>query len=209
MRDRVPYFLSVMIAAASVAAGIWKQDGPMIALSAMAFILSAVSLAYCRGDSWRIFVIASVTVLICTLIMVTAASHQTLVDEGTMSEYTWTYVAALVRGVAIISLILAFYFATAAAFKASYNWVSAGGLAWLIGMGMQVPMFVLMFMIEVPGAIDSVIGNEPAVDIVSNASIVIGMLINLAMFMAFSLYMGRVFVKRRWLITANGLEVRR
>ena len=208
MSGKAPHMISVAIAAVSVAAGVWGSDGPMTVLSLIAVILSVTAFAYCSDTVLRFSLTASMTVLVCTLVMVTVASHDSLVGGGTMTEYSWTFIAAAVRGAAVLPLILLFYFAAAAAFRASYNWVSAGGLAWLIGLGMQVPMFVLLFLIEVPGPIDSVLGNEPAVDIISNASIVIGLFLSLMMFLIFSLVLANVFRKNRYLITANGLEVR-
>jgi hypothetical protein len=156
--------------------------------------------------------IASATVLVCTIIMVTVASFESLVNGGVMSEYSWTFVSAIIRGIAAMPLIIAFFFATAAVFKASYNWVVVPGLGWLVGMGMQVPQLVMLFIVQVPGFLMLFFAGQPATEeqeIIANATIVMGMLVNLVMFAVFSIVLRSVFKKNRYLINANGLEVRK
>lgn len=195
---KVSAALSILLAAASFAAGVWGRDGAMIAMSSFAVLFSVLSAKYCSGTVYRCSLIMSATVLICTVIMVTAASYSTLVGGGAMSDNQWTAVCAAVQGAAAMPLIIMFYFTSAAVFGASYNWVLVSGLGWLVGMGIQVPKNVLVFAVQLADLEHGVVTNN---------SIVIIMLIDLAVFLAFSLVLYSVFRKNRYLITAKGLEV--
>jgi len=117
-----------------------------------------------------------------------------------VSDLEWIYVYAIIRGVAVIPIIIMFFFAVAAVFKASYNWATISGLGWLVGMGMQLPQFAMVLILQ---------SAELESETIVNATIVIGMLVNMVMFAALSLILRFVFKKNRYLITANGLEVRR
>ncbi|MDR2698201.1 MAG: hypothetical protein LBB30_00785 [Candidatus Methanoplasma sp.] len=194
------FALSIFISTVSVAFGIWGQDGAMTALSLLAVLFSVLSFTYCSTAARPYPIIASTTVLICTTLMVTVASYDMLAEGGYVSDLGWIYLYAVIRGIAVIPLIIVFFFTTAAVFKASYNWAVVSGLGWLTGMGMQVPQFAMVLILQ-----SSELENE----IIVNATIVIGMLANLVMFAAFSLIIRSVFKKNRYLITSNGLEVRK
>jgi len=192
--------LSIFVSAASVAVGLWGRDGAMTALSLLAVLFSASSFIYCSGAVCRYAAIASATVLVCTVLLTTAASHDALAGSGSVSDLEWIYVYAIIRGVAVIPIIIMFFFAVAAVFKASYNWATISGLGWLVGMGMQLPQFAMVLILQ---------SAELESETIVNATIVIGMLVNMVMFAALSLILRFVFKKNRYLITANGLEVRR
>jgi hypothetical protein len=194
------FALSIFISTVSVAFGIWGRDGAMTALSMLAALFSVLSFVYCSPAARLYILIASATVLACTILMVTAASHDTLVNGGYVSDLGWIYIYAVIRGIAVIPLMIVFFFTTAAVFKASYNWAVVSGLGWLTGMGMQVPQFAMVLILQ---------SSELESEIIVNATIVIGMLVNLVMFAAFSLILRSVFKKNRYLITPNGLEVRK
>jgi hypothetical protein len=198
-KERALAALWIIVAAVSAAVGVWGRDGAMIALSSLAVLFSILSYVYCSSSVYRYSAIMSVTVLICTVIMVTVASYGTLVEDGTMSAHRWMLVCGLIHGTAIIPLIVVFFFTTAAAFNASYNWVIVPGLGWLVGMGMQIPKYILIYAVQY---------SELEQEIISNTVVVVVMLVNLIMFIAFSLILRSVFKKNRYLITANGLEVK-
>ena len=191
--------LSVFVSAASVAVGLWGRDGAMIALSMSAVLFSVLSFIYCSGSAYRFTMIASLTVLACTVLMTTVASYGALVESGAASDLEWIYAYAVIRGIAVITLVISFFFTVAAVFKASYNWATVSGLGWLAGMGMQLPQFAAVLVFQ-----SAELENE----VIVNATIVIGMLVNLIMFAAFSLIIRYIFKKNRYLITANGLEAR-
>ncbi|MCL1810902.1 MAG: hypothetical protein FWG41_01585 [Methanomassiliicoccaceae archaeon] len=188
----------IIIAAVSVAAGVWGRDGATIALSSLAVFFSILCFIYCSNTVYRYSAIMSITVLICTVLMVSVASYDSLVDGGVMSGHQWMCVCGIIHGAAIIPLIVMFFFSVAAIFNASFNWVVVPGLGWLVGMSMQLPKSALMLITQY---------SELEQEIISNTTLVVVMLVNLIMFIAFSLILRSVFKKNRYLITANGLEV--
>ena len=98
------------------------------------------------------------------------------------------------------ALMMLFFFMVAAKFKMSLNWVMISGLGWLVGMGLSVSKYVAVLILQ---------NAEVEADMVMNSTIVIGMLVNLLMFIIFFFAMGRVFKNNRYLITSDGLEARR
>ncbi|MDR2865996.1 MAG: hypothetical protein LBV13_01110 [Methanomassiliicoccaceae archaeon] len=191
--------LSIFLAAASVAFGVWGRDGAMIGLSCFAVFFSILSFLRCSGTVHRYSVIMSATVLICTVLSISVASYSSLVDSGTMSMLQWAYISGAVQGAAVIPLIVMFFFTVAALFKASYNWVMMPGLGWLVGMGIQVPKNLSVFVFQLADIQSGIITNN---------GIVIIMLVGLMMFILFCVILRSVFKKNRYLITASGLAVR-
>jgi hypothetical protein len=132
--------------------------------------------------------------------MVTAASFGSLVDGGVMSRNDWVYVSAIIQGVATMPLVIMFYFTAAAVFKASYNWVLVSGLSWLVGVGLQVPKNVLIFTVQL---------KDLEQGIITNNGIVITVLVNLIMFIAFSVVLYFIFRKHLYIITEKGMGAMR
>jgi|GEM_PF-464004 len=196
-KERIWFAVSAVLCAASAVLGLWGQDGFMTALSAMATIFAVLAFVYCTGSIQRYTVIMSVMLMICTAILVTVASNESLVGGGKISDLAWVFVSGIIHGVAVIPMILVFYFAVAAAFKASFNWVTAPGLSWLVGMGMILPPYVLVLFMQRPALLDQTIAN---------GTIVIGALINLVMFIIFALVLRSVLLKGRKLITEKGFQ---
>jgi len=157
---------------------------------------------YCSEHVHTYSFIMSVTVLLCTTLTVTVASYDSLVAAGSASEYTWTYVSAIIRGFAVIPMIMMFFFVAAAVFKASYNRVTAPVLSWAIGMGILLPMYVTILFVQRADLYESMSDG-----MITNTTLVIGMLINLLMFIAFSLILRHVLRKNNYLINDKGLEV--
>jgi len=139
----------------------------------------------------------SLTVLVCTVILVSVNSYKNLVDGGVTPGDWWLF-CGIVQGIAVIPLIMMFYFTIAAMFSASYNWAIAPGLGWLIGMGMQVPKCILIFLIQF---------KDLERGAISNSTLILVMLVSMMVFVIFCLILRYVFKKNRYLITANGLVV--
>lgn len=197
-RERMLAALCVIISVISVAIAAWGRDGAMVALSSIAVLFSALSFVYCTETVYRYSAIMSVTVLACTIVLVSVNSYRGFVNGGVTPEYWWLF-CGIIQGIAMIPLIMMFYFTVAAMFNASYNWVIAPGLGWLIGMGMQVPKCILIFLVQY---------NDLVRGAISNNSLVLIMLVDLIIFIIFCVILRSVFKKNRYLITAKGLVVR-
>ncbi|MCL2607992.1 MAG: hypothetical protein FWD92_05515 [Methanomassiliicoccaceae archaeon] len=196
--DRIWALMAVIISFFSLALGIWKQDGSMMALSATAILFSVASYIYCSNGVYVYALVMSVTVLICTALMVTVTSYDSLVATDTVSEHVWICLSAVIRGAAVIPMIIMFFFVVAAIFKASYNRVTAPILCWAVGMGILLPMYVTILFVQRADLNDGIIVN---------ATLVIGMFIKLLMFIALSLILRSVLKKNNCLITDKGFEV--
>jgi len=171
----------------------------MIALSGFAVVFSVITLMRCSEKVFLYSLIMSLTVLVSTILMVTVASYSTLVDGGVVTNYWWIYVSAAIHGAAMIPTIVMFFFTTAALFNASYNWVLMPGLFWMVGTGMQVPMYVMVYIVQFA---------ELEAEIISNTTVVMTMFLNLIMFFVVSMILRHIFKKNRYLVTSEGLKVR-
>ena len=191
--------LSIIAAVVSLVVGAWGRDGAMIALSCFAVAFSIIALMRCSEKVFIYSLIMSATVLVSTILMVTIASYSSLVDGGVMTNYWWIYVSAAIHGTAMVPTIVMFFFTAAALFNASYNWVLMPGLFWMVGTGMQVPMYVAVYIVQYA---------ELEAGIISNTTLVMTMFLNLILFFAVSMILRHIFKKNRYLVTAEGLKVR-
>lgn len=196
--NRILALISVVLAAISAVLGFLDREGVTAFASSLALCLSVLALKYCSENVSKYTFIMSLVVLICTTLMATLTSHEFLVEDGNMSRDTWIYVSAIVRTIAIFPMIIMFYFVVAAMFDASYNWAVTAALSPFIGIGMMVPGYVVMYIIQ---------WNDIDAEVIMNANIVIGLMVSLISFIVFTLILRHVFLKNRYLITKNGLEV--
>jgi len=197
-RERVLAALCIIVSLISVAIAAFGKDGAMIALSSIAVLFSALCFVYCAKTVYRYSAIMSVIVFACTVILVSANSYKALVDGGVTPDNWWLF-CGVVQGIAVVPLIIMFFFTMAAMFNASYNWVTVPGLGWLIGMGMQVPKCILIFLVQYHDLVRGAISNN---------ALILVMLVGLLIFIIFCIILRSVFKKNRYLITANGLVVR-
>jgi hypothetical protein len=200
-RDRIPFLISVIMAAAALAVGIWALDMISVGISAVALSLAAASAVYCRGGS--LFTVAACSiVLVCVILMCTAVSMESTVINGTLSKHDWITISAIIQGIAILPLIVLFYFVHAAAFNASYNWVLVSGFSIFIGLAMTAPGYALIYFTQ-RSLIDNPDGGFMGNDVI------LRMWLTMIMFIVFAVTLLTVFAKKRYLITMNGLEARR
>ncbi len=190
---------SISAAVVSLALGIWGRDGAVMALSCFAISFSVVSLLRCTGKVHLYSAVMSAAVLVCAVLSVTIFSYETLVEGGVVSPYGWVGITAVVRGAAILPLIIMFFFATAAIFKASYNWALVFGFGWLVGTGFHLPMCMFIYVVQF---------SDLELGIVTNNGLVVGMIIGMVISIAFTFVLRSVFKKNLYLITENGLVVR-
>jgi len=195
-RERMLFILSALIVAASLLAGIWKGEGMTVGVCIVALAVSVPAMMYAPPNAYKYSVIASVSVLVCAIFMITVIPENALVMGG-KTDLVWVYAAALITGAALIPQVIMFFFVVAAKFKASYNWVMVSGLGWLVGLGMTIPkcLMVLVFWYD-----------DVQAGLLSNPATVIGLMINLIMFVIFFVTAGRVLRKNRYIITSKGLE---
>jgi len=195
LTTRLPFIVSIVLAAVSLVIALWKGEGMMIGISAVALFISVPAMIYCANGVSLHSLLASSVVLVCTVVIVTVASVESMVDD-IVSRDTWSYVAALIHCAAILPLIISFYFTITAASGASYNWVLASGFAMFIGMGMLLPGHAVVFFTQ----------RSKIDDVVTKTDAIAGLLVGLIIFTVFAIILCCVLRKKRCLITKNGLE---
>jgi len=196
-KDRTPFIIGIILAAVSLAVGVWGDDGTMISISLIALILSISAAAYCRKKISLYSVLAAMTVLVCTALMVTVFSAESMVKAGLETRDGWSYFAAAVQCIAIMPLVILLFFVIAAAFGASYNWAIASGFAFFAGLGMTVPGHAFVFFLQ----------RWKLDDLITKNDVVVSMILSFIIFAVFAVILGCIFKKKRYLITENGIEV--
>jgi len=196
-KDRAPFIISIIIAGVSLALGIWGDDGAMISISVMALILSILATVCCRSKVSILSVSAALTVLVCTVLMVTVFSAENMAAVGPETRDLWSYFEAVVQCIAIMPLAILLSFVIAAASGASYNWAIASGFAFFTGLGMTVPGHAFVFFLQ----------RWKLDELITKNDVVAFMILSLVIFALFAIILGYIFKKKRYLITENGLEV--
>ena len=198
-KDRIPFILSAFIVMISLSIGVWKGEGMTVGVCLAALAVSIPAAAYCPPATSKYSVIAAVAALACAVCMITVVPENALVMGGD-TELIWVYAAGIITGAALIPQALLFFFAVAAKFKASYNWVMVFGLGWLVALGMTIPktLMILVFWY-----------GEVQAGLLSNPATVIGLMVNLILFLIFFSAAGGVLRKNRYIITRNGTEAMR
>jgi hypothetical protein len=128
--------------------------------------------------------------------MGTVLSLENAVVGGMMSRDVWAYETAFMKCVAVIPLIILFYFTAAAAFGASYNWALVAGLSFFVGLGMMLAGHTVIYFFQ----------RSKIDDIVTKADVVAELLMSVIIFALLAVLLSHIFKRRRYLITKNGLE---
>jgi hypothetical protein len=196
MDDSGVSVIGAILSFISLIVGVWTLDGVMVVASLLTFLF-CITMAKC-GKVHKLALIASITVLICTVLMATVASYETMVDDGTSSKSTWTYVAAVIHAVPMIPVTLLTFYSIAAFSRASYNWVIVCGLGPFIGLGIQGIGYALTYPFVLA---DFQIGPT------ENAYVLYGLMFCMIFLIAFYMILKSKLKKGRLMITSNGLEV--
>ena len=180
----------------SLIIGVWTLDGVMIVISLLTFLF-CIAIAK-HGNSHGFALITSVIVLICTILMASVASYETMVDGGIISKSSWTYVAAVIHTIPMIPLTLLTFYGTAAFSGASYNWVLVSGLGPFIGLGIQGMGYGLTYLFVIA---------ELKIGPTENAYVLYGLMLCMIILVIFFLCLKSKLKKDRLMITSNGMEV--
>jgi len=199
LRDRALFIIRIFLSAVLLAASIWKGNGMAVGTCAVAFVISIPVAVHCPKSVSFYSRVASLTLLICTVIMLTAVPYESMFRGGD-SDMTWACISAALSGAVLITQAVLFFFLTASVFKASYNWVLVGGMGWIIGLGFMVIRYLTLLIFQY---------DEAESGLLVNPVTTVGMLVNLIMFVAAFVTIGNVMKKKRLIITSNGLEAMR
>lgn len=194
--NRMVGVFSLVLALISVAIGIWSMEGVMIVISVLASLYSAASILYPSKGTERLAVTASVAVLICTVLLATVLSFDSVVNDGTMSKGIWMYVVAVLQTAPVVPLVVLTFMVFASVFKGSYNWAVIAGLGAFIGIGIQSIGYALVYLIQWLG-----LGAE----VIVNGDVLYSLGIDLLVMIVFSIFLYLKFSKGI-VITSDGME---
>lgn len=198
-RDRAVFIIGIVLSAALLAAAIWKNDGMTVGTCVTALAVSVPVAIYCPRTVSNYSLLSSLVLVICTSLMLIAVPYDSMF-QGYVSSIGWACVSAFILGIALIFQTLFVFFFTAAAFKASYNWVLVSGLGWIIGLGLMLVRYITVLIFQ---------NTEAEEGLLVNPILAFGMLVDLIMFIVAFVIIGRIMKKGRCLITSNGPEAMR
>ena len=188
--------IGAAFSAVSIALGLYYNDAMMVVLSLLALCYCIVSLKY--GNAGLFVTVASMIVMVCTILVTIVFSYDSMVTNGTMEKIDWSFIINIIQTVAVIPLTVLTFFIIAKVSEASYNWVMIGGFTPFIGLGIMGIGYALTYIFLLTEL------NDVLTD---NVYILYGAAICLITHIVIALILGSIFKKRRYLITSNGLEV--
>ncbi len=190
------------VAAASTLLGLislviaWVDyEGIMAVVSIVTLIYGAIASKRCSLDNSKYILVAAITALICTVLSVTVLSQGNFTDASGEPSTTWFVIIGLVHSIPVMFLAFETYIIFASLWKGSYNWAVVRGLSPVIGMGLEVPGFVLEYVFE--GADNWM---------TDNGYILYHFLMTLIVLLVFAYLASRRMQERALVINENGLE---
>lgn len=139
--------VSAILAVISLVIAWYYYEGIMAIVSLFALVFGAVASKRCSARTNKYIMIAAAVSLVCTVLSVTVLSQGNFSDDGHPTTF-WFVLIGLVHTIPVVPLTFATFTIIASVTGASYNWAIVRGLSPFIGMGMEVPGFVLEYMFE-------------------------------------------------------------
>ncbi len=172
-----------------------RREEVMSVLSAISFILGYCAY-FCRsGHMDRMVCVASLVTLICTLTCVTSLYQMDHLDTLGNIPMWWIVSIGLVHAMPIAPLILVFVNVLTSFTGASINWAIVLVLGPFIGMGMEVPGFIIEYIFT---PFDAWLAD--------NTYLLVGMLESGLVALVASVVISKNMKGGTWLITCNGRE---
>ncbi len=140
--------VSALLAIVSFVIAFWHYEGIMAVVSLFALVFGAVASKRCSLNMNKFILIAAFAALVCTVLSVTVLVQGDFSDADGNPSVLWFVLIGLVHSVPVVPLTFSAYPIIASVSGASYNWAIVRGLSPFIGMGMEVPGFVLEYMFE-------------------------------------------------------------
>jgi len=197
MTDRTALFvIGLLMTVMSLALSLWNGEGMLIGTCLLALIISVPVAVFCDRSVYKFYMAASCVLLLCTVITVAVIPADVFVMAD-RTEWTLVYASALLSGISVAALMVVLFFVTAAAFKASYNWVILIGIGTLTATGMLMIRYLsALFFQKGPILADAMI----------NSVLVVEMMLNIVVFAVLMTVIGFILKRGRLIITSGGLE---
>lgn len=140
--------VSALLAIASLVVAWIHYEGIMAIVSFFVLVFGVLASKNCTLNTNKFILLASVASVVCTALSVTVLVQGNFSDAEGTPTVTWFVLIGLVHSVPVVPLTLSVYPIIASLSGASFNWAIVRGLSPFIGMGMEVPGFVLEYMFE-------------------------------------------------------------
>lgn len=145
---RIVAISSALLAVVSLVVAWVYYEGIMVIVSLFALVFGSIASKRCSARTCIYIMIASAAALVCTVLSVTVLSQGNFLGDDGDPTVFWFALIGLVHTVPVVPLTFATYTIIASVTGASYNWAIVRGLSPFIGMGMEVPGFVLEYVFE-------------------------------------------------------------
>ncbi|MFT0899027.1 hypothetical protein [Candidatus Methanoprimaticola sp. MG2] len=187
---------SAILAVASLVVAWCNYEGIMAVISFFALVFGIVASKRCSARMNVFIMIAAAASLVCTFLSVTILSPEGFSNEAGEPSTFWFVLIGLVHSVPMMPLTMSMFVIIASVTGASYNWAIVLGLSPFIGMGMEVPGFVLEYVFE--GADNWM---------TDNGYILHHFLMTCLVMILYAWYLSHDLRKKGLIITEHGMEV--
>ncbi len=145
---RIVAVTSALLAVVSLVVAWHYYEGIMVIISLFALVFGSVASKRCSAKTCIYIMAASAASLVCTVLSVTVLSQGNFLGDNGNPTVFWFVLIGLVHTIPVVPLTFATFTIIASVTGASYNWAVVRGLSPFIGMGMEVPGFVLEYIFE-------------------------------------------------------------
>lgn len=145
---RAVAIFGALLAVVSIVVAWVYYEGIMVVISLFALVYGAIASKRCSARASMYITAASAAALVCTVLSVTVLSQGNFLGDNGKPTIFWFVLIGLVHTVPVVPLTFATYVVFASVTGASYNWAVVRGLSPFIGMGMEVPGFVLEYVFQ-------------------------------------------------------------
>ena len=191
---RAGAILSAAVALVSLILAVDGREGSMVVTSFFVLVFGVLASKNCTLNTNKFILLASVASVVCTVLSVTVLVQGNFSDAEGTPTVTWFVLIGLVHSVPVVPLTFSVYPIIASLSGASFNWAIVRGLSPFIGMGMEVPGFVLEYMFE--GADNWM---------TDNGYILYHFLMTALVMIVFAYIASSIMRKNRLVMTENGL----
>ncbi len=191
---RVVAISGALLAVVSLVVAWVHYEGIMVVISLFALAYGFIASKRCSARTCTYIMAASAAALVCTVLSVTVLSQGNFLGDDGNPTVFWFVLIGLVHTVPVVPLTFATYIVVASVTGASYNWAVVRGLSPFIGMGMEVPGFVLEYVFQ---------GSDNWMT--DNGYILYHFLMTAIVMIVFAWYASRHMRARRIVVNENGV----
>ncbi len=191
---RVVAISGALLAVVSLVVAWVHYEGIMVVISLFALVYGSIASKRCSAGTCMCIMAASVAALVCTVLSVTVLDQGNFLGDDGNPTIFWFVLIGLVHTVPVVPLTFVTYIIVASMTGASYNWAVVRGLSPFIGMGMEVPGFVLEYVFQ---------GSDNWMT--DNGYILYHFLMTAIVMIVFAWYASRYMRARRIIVDGNGV----